>query len=877
MEKVLTLSTTIKQLENSLLSSAGRNSGECYILVGREGNGKTEILSTLEHRLQEKGFRVFRSKTYSPTEVLKYQPFNEILNQIQSKFINRDSDQIINEMHDYLSRNNDGKTILMVERLEKMSEATRSFFMFISKLSQRFNFTVIGTYSVDNWNKETSAEKFLDIVSSEEHFIIISVQKPTLEDLKYVLRTRGYRLPESFIFDLSRLVNGDINTLSYVLRYYKDQGIINSNKEIDEVTYRFFPIPPTVEIYYEKLLSGIGETALQILDLLAMLGEGMKAEMISELLNIKKEEALDALTCLENSGLVSEDSYVFKIRNTKLLDHVLRKMTSSRKMAISDSVINNRVFSELPVQARLNLLKRNGAYGHIEEILEAEWRSIPEKFTSQSELTEFLESIKPHLNNERTEKIASLLICNSFYYSGKPDEARKCYESDDFSSIDPLRPELNRASIYSSMSNYEEAEKIISTLLSCSTLREDQKAIVLAYRSQNLVMQRKYDEALKVVTETIEISEKSGQKDALSIAYNVMGNIKTETSQFEESMKYYGKSYEINLEMGLRHRMASNLNNIAIINSYLGDFAKSIDILNELIENSYITGDLKSRAYATYNLSEIYNIIGKRDESYYYMPTVTKLVELSRNINLRYQANRFISLFYFQSLDFEKALDAIDEAIEAAKAGGHRNWLDIALAFKGVMLSINGEEIGEDYRKLILKEYDPYDEFSPLYYVIAGNTLILGNNMDGFRKAMDLAEKSAETSGDYYGKLNVIMHKSISLLITRNFDEVREYLKNVPKPDTPIAKYNLIVNFVNDVLDELEGKGKAEIDLNRFMRDDKGTFFEYENFVILSLITLTELLVLKKDSNFNLLKSMFPEKHKAIIENYVSRLRNNGF
>lgn len=876
MEKVLSLAITVKHLEQSLLSSPGKNSGECYILVGKEGNGKSEILSILENRVQEKGFRVFRSKTYSSNEVLKYQPFNEILNQIQSKFINRDSDSIINEMYEYLSNNNDGKTILMVERLEKMSEATRSFFMFVSKLSQRFNFTVIGTYSVDDWNKETRAEKFLDIVSSEEHFIIISIQKPTLEDLKYILRTRNYRLPESFIFDLYRLVNGDINTLKYVLRYYEDQGIINSNKEIDEVTYRFFPIPPTVEIYYDKLLSDLGEGGLQILDLLAILGEGMLPDVMSELLNLKKEETLDALTCLEHSGLITESNSIFKIRNPKLLDHVLKKMTASRKISISSSVMNNKMFNELPIQARLNLLERNRNYEIIEEIIAKEWRSIPDKFTSQSDLVDFIKAVLPNLKEERTKKIADLLLCNSLYFSGKPEEARKCYESQDFSSIDPLKPELNRATIYSSMSNYEKAEEIISALLACGSLNEDQRATVLAYKSQNLVMQRRYSEALQVVQEAIKISEKSGLKDVLSLAYNVMGNIKTETSEFEASMKYYEKSYEINVELGLRHRLASNLNNIAIIKSYLGDFEKSIEILNELMENSYITGDFKSRAYAAYNLSEIYNIIGKRDESYYYIPTVSKLAELSRNNNLKYLINRFFALFYFQSLEYDKAISAIDEAIDAARAGEHKNWLDIALAFKGTMMTIKGEKVGEEYSKLFLKEYDPYDEFSPLYYVVAAYTLALQNDMAGFSKAIELAEKSAETSGDFYGKLTVIMHKAVVLLITKKYDQVREYLKNAPVPNTPISKYNLLVTFVKEVLDELEGKGNTEFDLGKFMRDEKGTFYEYENFVILSIIALTDLLVLKNDKSYNQIVEMFPEKHKSIIENYVSRLKQNG-
>ena len=56
-----------------------------------------------------------------------------------------------------------------------------------------------------------------------------------MDDVKTLLREEGYRLEDAFVKDLVRLVNGDLNVLSYTLAYYKEEGFINPDGALNDV------------------------------------------------------------------------------------------------------------------------------------------------------------------------------------------------------------------------------------------------------------------------------------------------------------------------------------------------------------------------------------------------------------------------------------------------------------------------------------------------------------------------------------------------------------------------------------------------------------------------------------------------------------------
>ncbi len=839
MEKVLSLVNSLKYVRSSLVNEPG--SGECFILYGTEGSGTKVLLNMIHEAGSAEGFEVYRARTYSQSEIIKYQAFNEIINQVEKNFKRRTMNEIIDSFYTLFENSKGRKILIIIDGIENMNEASRNLFLFLSRMTRRANFKLVGSFEANIERIRTNSQKFLEVIGSEDYLKIVVLQKVGIEDFNFVLKHGKYRLPESFMLELYRLVNGNIQTLTYALSYYEEEGIINRDRELEEVTYRFFPIPPTVEMYYTHFLHSLNENELQLTLLLAVIGEEMTYRFLAKILGMKEENVEKYLEKAEKAGIVLKDGHKYSISSNKVSDFIIDNITRVRGKNLTEKISESVEFQDLPILTRLRILLLMKDFQKIESLLKEKWQVLATESNSQDYLLIFLKEIKGRFGDEMN-MIIDRLICESYYISGKYDEALSCYGDINLSNED-IKPRIHISNIYSRLGRNNESLLIIDNLLKQSSLSGSDRAKILVSKAETFYRIKKHNEAEEAGRDALKIATENKDQSVMAMAYNILGNLAIEKFHLDEALSSYNKAIKINRKLRKWDQTSRNLNNIAILNSFMGKFSESIEILKELIENSYITGNITSRAYAIYNLTEIYHMTGGKELCQNQIQQAIKLVAISKDKNLSYLFNRFLSIYYLENLDYQRSKAAIQEAISIAEFTNIPDRIALGKAMLKVIDSIFTGERKHETDNLLLSDYEISDEFLPVFYTIVSIYFLINGEIENYHVALEKGIKVSNLVGDFYGSRLVEIAKAIGLYMERKFTDLDDFLKTIPPPKTPVVFYNDVVTSLQECLNHIKTGERLKI-------NEKITEFRHEGGLTTLMVQMIYLMAdYLKDNN----------------------------
>lgn len=807
MEKVLSLVNSLKYVRASLVNDP--DAGECFILYGTEGSGRNVLLNMISDAGKAEGFEVYRARTYSQSEIIRYQAFNEIVNQIEKTFKRRTMNEIIDSFYSLFENSKGRKILIVIDGIENMNESSKNLFLFLSRMTRRANFKLVGSFETNIDRIRTSSQRFLDVIGSEDYLKIIVLQKVGIEDFNFVLKHGKYRLPESFMLELYRLVNGNIQSLTYALSYYEEEGIINSNRELEEVTYRFFPIPPTIEMYYTRFLHSLNDNELQLILILAVIGEEVTHQFLAQMLSIKDDSVEKFMLKAEKAGIVQKDGYNFNISSNKVSDFIIENVPKVRGKNLSGKISASDQFQELPILTRLRILLLMKDYVKIESILEKTWKEIVADSNSQDYLLEFLKEVKGRFD-DRMNMIVDRLICESYYISGKYDDALSCYGGINLTDED-IKPRIYLSNIYSRLGRNDESLAIADNLLKEKSLTERDRSRILVSKAEMFYRTRKHDDAEQSAVEALKIATEQKDSGVMAMAYNVLGNLAIEKFHLDEALSFYNKSIKINKKLRKWDQTSRNLNNIAILKSFTGKFNDSIEILKELIENSYITGNITSRAYAMYNITEIYHMIGEKELCQTHLQQAIKLVSISKDKNLAYLFNRFLSIFYLENLDYQKSRAAIQEAISIAEFTKIPDRVALGKAMQKVIDSIFTHDRNHDTDNLLTADYEINDEFLPIFYTISSIYFLINGEIENYHMSLQKGINVSDLVGDFYGSRLVEVAKALGLYLEREYKDLERFLKSIPPPNTPVVFYNDVITSLQECLNHINTGERLKI------------------------------------------------------------------
>lgn len=780
----------------AILDSLSGKGGSTMLLVGSEGSGKNELVSYATRNLERRGFKFLRGSSFIRTELSRYHIFNQILNDAKQEFRNRDVEELMSSFNSLVQENNSGKTVIVTEGLDNASEESMDFFIFLSRLTAKHNFKLLGTFTTGGGSRSREQGKFLRLVEMEESLNTLHLEKMNVHDFRFYLADAGYNLPDRFVNDLFRLVDGNMNMLKYTLTYYREHGIINEKGEVDDVVYRFFPIPQGMEIHYSRIFSELGEKQVFVAQLLCLLHEETSYQTLSLLSGIDETRMLSILSRLVDDGIAVEHNLKYDISNYRMQEFILKNISNTRKLEIYSVLSGSDLFTSLPLQMQLNIHLEREEFDTIGDILIQKGNSVLSDFSSITAVKEFLEEYLEKTDDSTFRVVAKYTRCRAIELLNGPEDAAACYLDLLADYPDQTPASISLARVMGDQGKYEEALDILNGIGPVEDISDSEIGLLYLAKGTIFRKKREYVRAEETLRLAIDIFRRTGNREKEASAMNVLGTVLIETFRHNDAMSYFRDALDINRSLNLVSYASKNLNNIAIVLLYNGEFESAIKILNELIEASYIAGDVLTRAYATYNLAESYYIVGKMDEVRSNIPSAIKLVAMANRKDLTYKFYRFLSLLYMNDLQISDAHDAIEKAIEAVENEKGEQMYRIAYAMKEYYAELMEGKRNEKLPGLFLERTPEDEEFLPLFKALGATMFTSRGDIANARKIVDESLDRAMVMGERYGILSAYLNKAMVLFYGGYMDELAEFLEKCPEPTTGALKYDSIMDLL---------------------------------------------------------------------------------
>ncbi|MCL4359171.1 MAG: tetratricopeptide repeat protein [Candidatus Thermoplasmatota archaeon] len=792
MEKLDSLQSTWDHIKKFL--SDGEQGISTHLISGKFSGGKKKIMDMAQTMATEHGYLVYRFPGNITQESMPYQPFNYILNAMYDTVEERGMNEIIKKFNNFFTDNKGLRILVIIEGIERLNTSSQDLFLYLSRTALKQGFSLIGTYNEPKRNQEyTPGFNFIIVSATEPQIHIINLREPNYDDARFYTQMMGYKLPENFTIDLFRLSSGDLSTINYALKYYEDIGIINDRKEVNDALFRFLPIPPAIDDYYAKKIADLSETEMKVAGTMALSGEELDLDVISRITFVSKSDLYKVMESLDSNGIIAINNFKYKISGRRMTDIIRSKVSDVRKLDLADQLINSSSFDELSLQTKLNILRERGLYDKIGEIIRSKWKQLINSFVSPMDLIAFLDLVENRLDSD-IKRYALLIRCNSLYFVGKFDQSLKCFRENDFSDIAGKEPELKVASALIYLGRNDEAATIIERLLADKSLSPEERVMAMVAKGSYLLRTKKSSQALIIASEAMEIAKAYSVNELIDEVLTTMATANADIFKFDKAKKLYGEALEIERKRGKIRQMNRNLHDLAIIESFEGNFQKALDMLKELLENTYINGDIGIRTYAVYNIMDILHIIGKNQESQSYEKTMDGLLDIVQDNDIRFIYNRYIASFYTEALDFAKALPFSDRAVELSSLTENPDWKGSSESLRHLIMVKMGK-IPELDLKYFITGFNSLEDFIPLYLGFWSNIFVIRGMDSEALVALKASEKYSEEMGDFSSKLTTLLNKIIYFLATEKFDEILK-LNPLPK-DTGVMKFDYSVRALN--------------------------------------------------------------------------------
>ena len=628
------------------------------MLLGRQGWGQKELLKILAGNMRNWGSEVYEGLTESAQEIEKYEPFNQILDSITKTSKVRELNEILSLMKSHFR--GDRRVFLFFSNINLLSDPTRFLLTYFMKSSSEYGISIVCSGATDSESRNGDFENFLDVVTGEGLAKVFNLSKPQPEDFRFVLS--NYRFPEDFLNDIYRLSDANFAILDYIIRYYRFRGVIMDNGDIDYRIYRFLLVPTEISQFLGGIIDSLSRTGKLSVALLSFMQITLDPETIGDLLSLSVSDAVEICNELVKMGLV--------VRLYSKFGMTSKFINPYFKGAIPNEILQEALklssksgsFHLLPVENRIQVLEQSEDYEGISTLVKNEWRTFVRKFTNTQSILNFVQRVQEHIEDAEAKNILSLIRCNAIYNSDDLEKTRKCYEICPGYDIDPAGVTLTLASIYQTLGNYSKSVDILETFSSKLPLEDAASGflkLLIAEASFNL---EDYENAENRLKEAIDIAVKSSDDELKARALTLKGNILLIKGDNHGSEECYNESASINRRLGIWLQLSRNLNNLSVLYSSKGRYNEAISILDQLIDNTYLTGDTTLRASAYHSKARIFDILGRREEV---ADNATKSILTSKIINNSILLLRNKSLLFWHNirdLSFSSAMEEIREA-----------------------------------------------------------------------------------------------------------------------------------------------------------------------------------------------------------------------
>lgn len=824
MERLLSYSGAYNHLLRSFVSEP--TDDVTFIIQGRRGYGKSVILSQLAEILKNKGENVYWSEANLVSEVFRLSPFNDILNQATKTERERTLKEIVEEFST-IFRDTPHRNVIIIEGIDRMEIQSRDFFYYLARSGKRSNYILVGSVS------DSSEDNSLATVPLPSSFNvsieIIRLKRPELEDFKFYLKLAEYKIPDSFLQELNRLVDGSFEMLFYSLKYYKEQGIINNQNELQEASFRYFPIPPGVEIFYRRALEALGEKETRIMQILAILNEDLNVDYLAEITGQDKISLLKTIDDLTARNLISVKNLNLRIGSQRLSELIIENMSSSSGQMVLQSFIDSKTYENLPFITKLKTLLKVKDRKMIETTVLSQWSKVYDSGLFYSVASDFFISLEKQVRDPAAKNALRIMAADTLFNENQLNAAYDLYSTPELSEAFPGITLVGKAKILWRNNQFDQSIAMCREILNSTEYSDRIRGEACVILSNCYYSKGEEKTSMEFSKLAEKIAQENKLNDILADAYNSMGTLSIKSFDIESAQAFYNKSLELNRNLRRYDKILQCMNNIAILQSYRGRFEEAIDMLQGLIEESYINGDVISRGYAMYNLAEIFYFSGRLEQSLSLSGPAERLVDYLKDSNLSFPFYRFRSMFEFLAFRPGKSLNYAEKMESDAKILGNDSHVIISRAIKKLINIFIGNAKPEDLDSFFSREISDSDDFAPMWYLM-GTMHFASRNRP--QMAVKMSKKCDDVSsklGDFFGNQVARVSRIIVRLTNLDRKGIRDELAFGTENGLKGVKYaETSDNFISIIADPRVRKPKfpePKVLLDLFIK----TYYEWRS------------------------------------------------
>ncbi len=310
---------------------------------------------------------------------------------------------------------------------------------------------------------------------------------------------------------------------------------------------------------------------------------------------------------------------------------------------------------------------------------------------------------------------------------------------------------LNLGILQKKQGKYEDAEKSFAeslTLLGNSKPADDEKSGRL-YNELGAVKSTmgKYEEALDLISNAIELGESSNNKKLLIASYINYANTFARLAEYEQSVKFHLKAIRLAEEINDLGQILKEYNNLAVVYKQLQEFEKSVYYYKKSLDLAILSKNYKAIGLASTNLAVTYaenNQLEKLDTLY-----DNALIAFKQTNDVIGQALVYHNYGnYLLSLkNYDKAKENLLQALKLRKEAGIRPAVASTLSVLGNLeLEQNklfeAEKYLQEAEDLMSGDEGSIDTLSDLYNYLKG----LYIKKEDYQKAFGYQEKYLEVA-----------------------------------------------------------------------------------------------------------------------------------
>jgi tetratricopeptide (TPR) repeat protein len=293
--------------------------------------------------------------------------------------------------------------------------------------------------------------------------------------------------------------------------------------------------------------------------------------------------------------------------------------------------------------------------------------------------------------------------------------------------------------------------------------------------------QGRYEEAMKMYSESLKIEEELGDKGGIARTLHQRGNVLYLQGRYEEAVKMYQESLKIKEESIDKSGIASTLHQLGMIHQDQGRYEEAVKLYEESLKIKEELGDKKGIAYTLHQLGMIHQNQGRYEEAEkMYQESLKMSEELYDKRGIAYTLHQ-LGMIHQDQGRYEEAVKLYEESLRIKEELGDKRGLASTFRQLGMIHHEEGEheEALKDYgySLVIFRELGAKQEVADTSLQLGKNLVIQGKwheALDSFNDAFKLFRRM----NDLNGEAGALFESGLVHHLMNNYELARRYYKD---------------------------------------------------------------------------------------------------